>query len=1168
MTYVSIVSRITTPTKREKEKATTTTKIPTFHTSTPLQYQSIHLASNHPPTQQEAFCCGVVEVGACRFLFERLSAAARQQESQPTNQPTMPRKRKRPPPTPPPPASLVKLLGKDKKVLQYFQALQANLESDVQIWKDRAHAWEQQVKALQTNGKDKKSKAVSKKAPPSHLSNANDSSDSDKSDDGKRATHNQPKSPKRAKTDENAHRKASPTTTKKPARSTPKDKNGDGVFALESDSDDNDLDLDKDVFATADSTLQMEPDQKKHHSNQESSKQNGDEITDDLLSFPSDSSDDDDAKVTATKKKGNSKTFLSSLEKNDDSDNNDDDSDDGLSLSGKPAKTRVPPESKPYLDQVETIFCEYGIRPVDPDNPSNRRSDTDMVKDLQFALETFCRVAAADAELLSQFPPVHDGKPAPNPQHPARVGLREFFQALVWLETFGPEWKGTDWYDRQGFVRAVEQTLRREVRQGWAVKDRTARLNESSSEFRPEKEDDEIPINTDEVSVKSVPKLSFIVERCCWARMLMGLYVSRNDTASAVQSIREYIVATVPGLGKEASLHPRLYPVLSFVVLEAMVKPCLRELGWDLDKKCDEVELHSHIWGPNDASSSSMYVFAIHRTASIWKERTTSRQDRIQHAARAEYAAYQRLCQDCGLGKATVSLDVDGLAGIRASLEMNLGSKDALAAYQLCLVCGGSLDLSYLVWFPEKTLEWNLNYVDSWCFAIRQVYLRGLEDTKRGVASKVILNSPADTLLDECREQFGWLWDLNPFESNFDKVQVLYTLVKCAACLADGDSVIRYGDELVNLLKTMKMNDCQGKSLRGVWDVVRDVLKRPMARVINLQRRHDRWKHMMSQAMEHNFLIVRGIGNMQDSASTADGHLTHGGYAIDGEWPRSKVIELAGSPAQLAKMVQTDWQPLELAPFDRDAPRHEKMVTMHPSEVACALSHIACWKACNRSFGIVSDSPLQAPPPISTGLIQQPDALLRGLHLAGYARGAPLHGKNAGLPPTPVCLVLEDDAHVVDDFCAALHTVLAELPRDFHYCALGYSRPKSAPIVHLWGSRPHVGVPTHLYFATGYLVSPAGLSYLREHGPVQGPVDAWLGLRQTRNFDNLVGQRLGVGSHGKGGHFSAAKASQILDFMAYCAVPPLCSQPMRHHHHGKGQRWKDKDTNIVYSGHK
>jgi hypothetical protein len=187
-------------------------------------------------------------------------------------------------------------------------------------------------------------------------------------------------------------------------------------------------------------------------------------------------------------------------------------------------------------------------------------------------------------------------------------------------------------------------------------------------------------------------------------------------------------------------------------------------------------------------------------------------------------------------------------------------------------------------------------------------------------------------------------------------------------------------------------------------------------------------------------------------------------------------------------------------------------------------------------------------------------------HIAGYARGPPLREGGRQSAPAAVCLILEDDANVVEEFSAALENLLDELPRDFHYCALGYGRPKSAPIIPFTAT---LGIPTHLFYATGYLISAAGLKRLQENLPVRGPIDAWLGHRQTRNFENVVGQRLGVGSHGRGGNVSRTKLQEIMDWEPYCATPPLCQQAIRVHDTTSGARrnWQKKDSDVVYSGH-
>ena len=50
---------------------------------------------------------------------------------------------------PDPPPSLIKLLQKDNKVLEYFTSLQHNLNLDVKRWKDRALDYRDKYKDLQ-----------------------------------------------------------------------------------------------------------------------------------------------------------------------------------------------------------------------------------------------------------------------------------------------------------------------------------------------------------------------------------------------------------------------------------------------------------------------------------------------------------------------------------------------------------------------------------------------------------------------------------------------------------------------------------------------------------------------------------------------------------------------------------------------------------------------------------------------------------------------------------------------------------------------------------------------------------------------------------------------------------------------------------------------------------
>jgi hypothetical protein len=238
------------------------------------------------------------------------------------------------------------------------------------------------------------------------------------------------------------------------------------------------------------------------------------------------------------------------------------------------------------------------------------------------------------------------------------------------------------------------------------------------------------------------------------------------------------------------------------------------------------------------------------------------------------------------------------------------------------------------------------------------------------------------------------------------------------------------------------------------------------------------------------------------------------------------------------------------------------LVKMSDSEIACALSHIASWRGALRSFYICAEEDSKS------RYFRHPQFLLRLFRLGGFAKGDALLSKNAGMTAAPVCIILEDDAVLVDRFRERLDEILSELPRDFHLCSLGYSRPKSAPIL---PCGKHVGVPSHLFYMTGYLVSEAGCRHLLSSLPVVGPVDTWIGLKMTQNWDNSFGVALGVGSHSRPTTEAAPSRKdlgRILQFRAYCALTPLCSQRVGVSTGGgtEDRSWRQRDTDIVFSG--
>jgi hypothetical protein len=1080
----------------------------------------------------------------------------------------------------------VKLLKEDASVLSYFRSLQANLQADVDVWKDRAQTWEHRVKTLQAKLRKqqnelKQQSTTTNSAPTAAKRRRHSSTDDDlvDSDDfssiegiGLQVEKNRKASgSKKISKRKTASKSPFPVNASRHIRLVEgaKEITEDDLLLLSNsssnyESSDND-EIIGDTTETKPTVVQKNGTSKKA-SLSKLAAENPQRSTE-----------------AATSKVGEGQTQQTEIDSQSESESKGSNYQPDYSQQAE----KVPPKTRQYFLQVANALESLGLRLVDEEK--KWRSNETVCTDIKVTMGWLCRNAYSKEAMLGDHPPFPNQLPATADDHLARQGFRTVVQAVFLLDTFSEQWTNTDFRDREEMLSVLEKRLIDEILYEGPHRDRALRFTESTSFFCP-KDDvrdeascvDNAAGAATHVSAKSLAKLLDLLERMSWAEFLIGIQLSRNDIPAVVRIVRDYILFTIPSLGQEDNVHhPRVAPTLSFVVLEAMMTTDLKKIGWESavgkSKNDYAAIMGAMVWGDVSTNTTpNVYAMSLRHAADIWQERAKSTGDAVSHVAQLELTAYERLCRKCCLGVLTCNSEnlhkLDNVAH-------NLISPSDIVTYQLLLVFKGSciVSISKLTWKQEKDREWNLNRIYCWFVAIRQMVLRRLSETKAAVGTPAALknNSPTKSLIGNCRRQIEALWRTNPFRDNVDKALVLATLLKSAALLADGDSVLFYGDQLITLLETLIPADYENNYKKSLlvpaWEILRNVSKRPLARVINLQRRPDRWEFMLYKAMQQEILIIRGVERLftersiKSGSSAIKSSSTNFNFAFDGKWSRDQLLEHVGNPLQLAKLIETVWYPVRLAPFDRDAPKNDAPVCMHDSEVACAVSHIASWRTCNLLLQEISH--LQQS---SCGLIRQPTALRHAFQIAGYARGAPLHWKNRAMPPTPVCLILEDDAYLENGFHEKLDALLKQLPRDFHYCALGYSRPKSAPILSPWPSRPRVGIPTHLFFATGYLVSQTGLDYLKEKGPVRGPVDVWLGLLQTSNFENMVGQRLGVGSHGKGGTLNSSTAATLMNFMAYCAVPVLCRQPLaKGHHHltGEGRRWKEKDTDIVYSGH-
>lgn len=370
---------------------------------------------------------------------------------------------------------------------------------------------------------------------------------------------------------------------------------------------------------------------------------------------------------------------------------------------------------------------------------------------------------------------------------------------------------------------------------------------------------------------------------------------------------------------------------------------------------------------------------------------------------------------------------------------------------------------------------------------------------------------------------------------------------------------------------------------KNLTETIKEAAEIPFVRVINLERRKDRWISFVAQSMESSVLVARGV-TLSTGWEEKDSQVDHqralqamgderkrsdlyGGFAIDGHLTLEEITsQVFKARGDLEEYVAPRWRPHDLKPFDTKSTDDENaLVRISDSERSCALSHIQTWKGVLHSLQ-GEDRLLQKP---ENSLFHHEGSLRRLFLSSGFARGHPLEHSNIGMPPRPVCVILEDDAILCDRFADRLDSLLEELPRDFHFCSLGYGRPATAPLVKF---SSQLSIPTCVWYLTGYIVSLEGARHLLESLPVRGPVDSWIGLKMCSNWDNSFGEAVGVGFQSKPRVEGPPRKdlSMILKFRAFAALDPLCSQKVVTGGSGAagvaGRNWRQRDTDITYSG--
>jgi len=532
-------------------------------------------------------------------------------------------------------------------------------------------------------------------------------------------------------------------------------------------------------------------------------------------------------------------------------------------------------------------------------------------------------------------------------------------------------------------------------------------------------------------------KLFGLLERVCTARIVSGLHQFRGDLQSASQVFIDYILATLPSPTVED--HPRYPPIMSFCVLEALASPFISMIA----SKSEQGSWLSNVMKALDGDSPFLrntLSCLFHSVAALWQQRSRCLDPKVKGISEVEVAAYNRLCSsECGwLVEDRIDLlpDVEALyvRPVCDSLgQITLENIGKCIAVQFMLHWNGDIDQSFesiqnfvRILDALKIEDAPKNQLEHVCAVIVSVvasYLR-LQQVKWDASclsglSTVLVGSHIESdnrlgiYIDKLIVKYNEEASINsPFT-----VECLKAIMRCCVLSSDGNRVY----ELAQLLSEQNSSSLSAKRILALAGGF------PTVRVINLQCREDRWKQFMTQAQRSQLVVVPAVTSLGKDTETNKfwGLKAHSGKEIGHLLFEQQIAPFLENGKSLNDYVSTHWRPSDLKTFDTNARSDERLVRLSVSERACALSHISSWNGVKNSI-------------LEDASVTDDERLLQSLRISGFASGPPFLSENEGMPPSPVCVILEDDAMLVDQFSDRLATILTELPRDFHFCSLGY----------------------------------------------------------------------------------------------------------------------------------
>jgi len=720
--------------------------------------------------------------------------------------------------------------------------------------------------------------------------------------------------------------------------------------------------------------------------------------------------------------------------------------------------------------------------------------------------------------------------------------------------------------------------------------------------------------------VKNFNKLVSLEERIAHGRIASLLQRRLGAFQKATELVLGYVISAAPSLGVE-HYHPKIPPALSMCVLESLLSPddydpvdSKSEKNDDWFCECIQLILSSSANTMSERFSSLLLkaaAFATRTAANIWKERCSSSDKRIRDIASVEVAAYNRLLRmSNGTWLNITGSDEDEVLAIGSEIlplcngsnkisklcEEKLLPAEAGLSCIIALITNGKADEIIKLCGDVVTYMKNARCIGNnlrrrlflllpaCCFAYNSIMSRRWESVKLVSAS-----SGRHAAAFSIRNEFTRILEAavnvavgsSETETETDLVNVdIDAIIQCYKLVGDALGLHGFAKRVLSTMNASEKVCSTVASRRAdtstIMSSLLDVAAIVTVRVINLERRPDRLLDFMECAVNsERMLVMKGVAKMKlksyVSARKKGAAICEEAeykFAFDGHCSKDElethIAQMTEGIGALSNFVKEEWKPSELSAFDKHAGSDFKDAHTTTSEKACALSHIATWAGVESSLSCF-DSFLD-----KDSKAVNVEKVVRLLTISGFARGPPLLNENEDMDPSPVCVILEDDAILCDRFVERLEALLDELPRDFHFCSIGYSRPKFAPIIEY---SPEIGIPSCLWYLTGYILSAAGANFLLSSLPVVGPVDHWIAIKLRDNFANRYGDSIGVGKHARATSVLSSKdLSKIMKFRAFAAKVPLCTQKQvaaesKATKGGGSWRSAKRDSDVVYSGY-